>query len=72
MGFRQDLQEHGEVEVELENDRTAELHLDAEFSSEGDSNRTVVSFTDHNNEEHSFYADAVVDWSTHTSHFVGE
>jgi len=67
MGFRQALRDHGEVIVELENDRVAELHLDAQFSDDGATNRTLVTFTDEDNEEHSFYADSVVNYWTHPS-----
>ena len=70
MGFRQALENHGEVEVELENDNVIELHLDAEFNSDGATGRTEVSFTDHNNEQHTFFADTVVNYSTHPSHFA--
>jgi|GEM_PF-6555589 len=67
MGFRQVLTEHGEVIVELENGRVAELHLDAEFSTDGATDRTLVTFTDADGETHTFYADTVVNYWRHPS-----
>ncbi|ERG93852.1 hypothetical protein [Haloquadratum walsbyi] len=36
MGFRQALENHGECSVTLENDLVIELHLDADFETDGD------------------------------------
>jgi hypothetical protein len=69
MGFRQALDNHGECSVTLENDLVIELHLDADFETDSDTGRTEVSFTDENNEDHTFFADTVVNYSTHPSHF---
>lgn len=69
MSFLEELEEHGECKVYLENDLVAELHQDIETSTDGATGRTVVTFTDGDNEEHRFYADTVVNFSTHPSHF---
>lgn len=63
------LEEHGEVEVQLENDVVYELHRDVEFVTD-DAGVEWVKFTDGDNHEHQFHVGAVVNWHTHPSHRV--